>query len=216
MKKSKTINFFKDQIQVLKYLKPNEAGEIIIASLKFVDGEDYSFSSKILEAIFEPIKNTLIRNQEEYESFISKQSEKGKKSGLSRANQTEPRLTIANQTEPITSTNTLTSTNTNTFTETNTKENIIYILPEIFETFKEYLGIELNQNKTNQQAQNALINKLGSKESLIAVIKAIKYFNDKSPDTPYIIESLSSLNKKLDKILIRVKLEKSSKKFLQL
>lgn len=77
----KSIIVYADWIHVFKELDDEEAGQLIKHFFSYVNDEDPIAPSKLIKIAFEPIKQTLKRDLENWNKFREKQSENGKKGG---------------------------------------------------------------------------------------------------------------------------------------
>ena len=77
----KSIIVYADWIHVFKELDDEEAGQLIKHFFSYVNDEDPIAPSKLIKIAFEPIKQTLKRDLENWIKFREKQSENGKKGG---------------------------------------------------------------------------------------------------------------------------------------
>ena len=86
MSKKQSFVLYHDLNTVLDKLTNDEAGMLFKMILKFVNDEQYNSNNPLLEALFETIKLSLVRNQVKYEEIVKKRSEAGKKSAEVRSN----------------------------------------------------------------------------------------------------------------------------------
>lgn len=77
----KSIIVYADWIHVFKELDDEEAGQLIKHFFSYVNDEDPIAPSKLIKIAFEPIKQTLKRDLENWTNFRQKQSENGSKGG---------------------------------------------------------------------------------------------------------------------------------------
>jgi hypothetical protein len=77
----KSIIVYADWIHLFKELEDDEAGQLIKHFFSYVNDEDPIAPSKLIKIAFEPIKQTLKRDLENWTKFKQKQSENGSKGG---------------------------------------------------------------------------------------------------------------------------------------
>jgi hypothetical protein len=90
MKKSFVL--YSDFKATLDKLPDNEAGKLFKLILDFVNGIDVKPDSLLLDVVFEPIKQQMVRDQEKYAEELEKRRIAGQLGGLTKANNAKQNL----------------------------------------------------------------------------------------------------------------------------
>lgn len=90
MKKSFVL--YSDFKATLDKLPDNEAGKLFKLILDFVNGIDVKPDSLLLDVVFEPIKQQMVRDQEKYAEELEKRRIAGQLGGLTKANNAKQSL----------------------------------------------------------------------------------------------------------------------------
>lgn len=97
MDKQKSFVMYYDMLWQLLKLTDEEAGRLLKAIYIYKTSGEIVEMDRLLDLIFEPIRNTLDRDMEKWEKYIEKQQENGKKWGRPKKENENPSLTQKTQ-----------------------------------------------------------------------------------------------------------------------
>lgn len=81
----KSFILYADLIHTVKKMKPEDAGELFLHILKYINADEPETDNMIVDLTFEPIKQQLKRDLKGWESKRLKRAEAGRKGGLAKA-----------------------------------------------------------------------------------------------------------------------------------
>lgn len=90
---------FSDNLTVVNKLSDVEAGKLLKAIVNYTSNKSVDKLDKITEIVFEPIKNSIDRNNNKYSNEVEKRRQAGKLGGLASANKSKQVLASASDAE---------------------------------------------------------------------------------------------------------------------
>lgn len=163
----KSFVLYSDLIYTVQKMKPEDAGELFLHILKYVNDDDPVTENMVVDLTFEPVKQQLKRDLKKYETIKEKRSEAGKKSAEKRAKEklkNEQKETNSTSVESVkqTSTNSTVSVNVNGNVNVNDTVNEKVIKEKVEKTL-------LSELKNSDVLSNYLILNKDQKEEHVKV-----------------------------------------------